>query len=569
MALSSDGQTLAVATPYYVELRQAATNEFITAFFPFEDAPTFIHQLAFDQSNQTLLVYSARKAEVVAWDITAATAVTALTNANNFAFAPQAQMAVTDDGVSLQVWQWQDGAFTAVATLEIPPEIVDESRLLAISPDGQYVAVGHNVYGMTAAVWRVDDGELLHILDNLVLRPREQGKRLAAPPQVSGPGRDHLSYLQFSPDSQTLAITTGFQNLMLWDVASGQSLRQLDEVGNGVIFAPDGTAVATWQHTLSQWRIDDGNFINTLNQHIGAITDLALVPQRNQLAIASGDRFVYLRRLNDGALASGLRAGVGNRTYYVPPMVMGVDVTADGNTLVSASNDAYRLWNLDDYSMTELLPPPRGDIGPDEVVMSFDGQYILGKEHDAPLKLWLMENGVWQETGGGPASSPSAMAFSPTDNLLATTEYFSDGLLLWQPNPLTWQDLPLDSNLNDVDLGSVDVFAFSGNGRILAAGTDEGSILLWSINDALEAEFLRFLDLPDDVSYINSITFSQDNNLLIARTAYDVWFLSMDDGRLLYRHKMVLPGIGVLLSEDGRYLITGHTDGSVRFWMVP
>jgi hypothetical protein len=53
MALSSDGQTLAVATPYYVELRQAATNEFITAFFPFEDATTFIHQLAFDQNGQT------------------------------------------------------------------------------------------------------------------------------------------------------------------------------------------------------------------------------------------------------------------------------------------------------------------------------------------------------------------------------------------------------------------------------------------------------------------------------------------------------------------------------------
>jgi WD40 repeat protein len=189
---------------------------------------------------------------------------------------------------------------------------------------------------------------------------------------VSGPGRDFPYQLLFSPDSQQLAVATGYYDVTLWQADDGSEIHEWTEIGDHILFHPIEGIIATWRDAISQWNIDEDTFINVFNQHVGHVTDLAVFPNSDQLAIASSDSFIYLRQLQTGELFTSLKAGINNETFLSSPSVSGIDVTADGQTLVSASNDAYRVWDLNDYSMTTLSPIPRRDIGAQDIAISPD-----------------------------------------------------------------------------------------------------------------------------------------------------------------------------------------------------
>jgi WD40 repeat protein len=189
----------------------------------------------------------------------------------------------------------------------------------------------------------------------------------------------------------------------------------------------------------------------------------------------------------------------------------------------------------------------------------------MGKDHDTPAEMWQTDKD--NESTEVPFFNPQAMAFSPTDLLLAITGNFADDFILWQPDLDVTQDLVHDSVL----IVSV---AFSPDGRYLAAGDDEGAVLLWRIQD-MEAQFLysnRNLGWDDPVE---GIAISPDNNLLAVQSRSAVKILEMNSGRLLYTLFTPISGVDalsgneVVFSADGHYLITGHRDGSVRFWAVP
>ena len=69
--------------------------------------------------------------------------------------------------------------------------------------------------------------------------------------------------------------------------------------------------------------------------------------------------------------------------------------------------------------------------------------------------------------------------------------------------------------------------------------------------------------------FLKDIAFSPDNRLLALKTDWDVRIFDVSNGRLLHILLTSTYGEKVLFSADGRYLITGHADGSVRFWAVP
>ncbi len=104
--------------------------------------------------------------------------------------------------------------------------------------------------------------------------------------------------------------------------------------------------------------------------------------------------------------------------------------------------------------------------------------------------------------------------------------------------------------------------SFRRDGRVLVAGTDEGSVQAW---DLRRRKRLFSIDLEGADP---SMAFSPNGKLLAAGTygTGTVWLMDARSGTLLDRKKVSDMGCGsVAFSPDGRYLIAPSTGGLITW----
>jgi len=150
----------------------------------------------------------------------------------------------------------------------------------AFSPDGQKIA---SVSGLdTVAVSKAETGEVLYTLI----------------------ARDHSYGLAFSPDSRLLATGTRSGKVQLWEAATGTPVATLNgETGNQVdslAWSPDGRLVAAGLQdtqlrlgaltpTIELWEVKTGKLLTTFEGYQANIVQLAFSPDGGLLASAALD----------------------------------------------------------------------------------------------------------------------------------------------------------------------------------------------------------------------------------------------------------------------------------------
>jgi WD40 repeat protein len=120
----------------------------------------------------------------------------------------------------------------------------------------------------------------------------------------------------------------------------------------------------------------------------------------------------------------------------------------------------------------------------------------------------------------------------------------------------------LDSRSNQVQ--SV---AFNPDGSLLAAGTEEGNLVIWHTETGAEQAFL-----PGDLAY--SITFSPDGTTL-ASSSNDIiylWDIESGQKQATLTDSNFPNGMGavysIAFSPDGTLLASGSADATIRLWNV-
>jgi WD40 repeat protein len=379
---------------------------------------------------------------------------------------------------------------------------------MTFSPDSQQIAAVFN--DGLVRIWRQHDGVLLRNLTAI----KEQ-----APPDDQqfedqlhfGPFKP-VSYayptIAFSADSSTIAALGDDGTLRIWDVQSKTLLSDVHlPAGNMLMFAPDGQTVlaATQQNKIHIVRVRDGAEIRTID----GITDLTISPD-NAFATAF-DGALRFWRANDGTPLSYVAHGhTSVRTMAFSP----------DSTKLATGGNIIRIWDIPDNTLLQTISA--ADVH--SVAFSSDGRLLAELSNGGEtIRVWNTDDGTLHTT------------FSGNFDIIPGQQSYS-------------------------------IVTFSATGATLAAGFQDGTVLIGRISDGEILHTMKAHDGP-----MISVAFDQNGQTLITcsidRTA-KVWDVHTGT-HVQTRYWHSRPVIGMLTcSPDGNLVVANAGDGLINMWQI-
>lgn len=249
--------------------------------------------------------------------------------------------------------------------------------------------------------------------------------------------------------------------------------------------------------------------------------------------------------------------------------VKSVAFSPDGRLLASGSSDSIRLW--DPSSGVQVGPGLSGHAdGARSVAFSPDGGRLVSAGNDQTVLVWDLASQRHDVCFVQPANRAilNFAAFSPDGSLVAyLTHKGQFGRIClqdWTTKKVTRELGGFFDGLSDPEGG----FAFSPNGRFLAACQNGGSFRLWDLWSKGRARFVEHELKGHEVS---CLAFSPDSRILACGSqdqTISLW--NPDSCKLLRQLRISLRnGIKCLaFSPDLRLLATG-CGHSITLWGAP
>jgi WD40 repeat protein len=246
------------------------------------------------------------------------------------------------------------------------------------------------------------------------------------------------------------------------------------------------------------------------------LSSLSFSPDDRLLAAGSlGDGVIRLWNVSDGSLIRSINAH--------PSTVLALAFSPDGSTLASGGkNGSIKLWKLDDGSQIAELTGHSGPIS--QLAFSPDGSLLASSSHDGTLRLW-----------------------KPIDRQFE---------ILFQTaiNPNSPANLPYQ-------IGSL---AFSGDGKLIAAGAGDLVVRVWQLANRVQPLSLRgHSDRPTSLAFA-------PNGKTLASSALDGVIFLWDPISGAERGKLSNDGLqikAVAYSPDGRSIASSSAElNRVTFW---
>ena len=472
---------------------------------------------------------------------------------------------------------------------------------LSFSPDGHWLAAGVESYGKVF-LWDVTDPTV--IASPLVLN----GQRLAFSPDshwlatnagagsvkvwnltARNPSNDTVTLqnpgdtttvkdIAFSPCGHWLAVGNLDGTLRLWNVTSSSSTLGVTLRGHrysvlDIDFSPDGRwlASASYDHTARLWDMTDpdpGTTPIVLQGHESSVEAVAISPDGRWLATGSQDNVARLWDLSSSHPAASSIALHGHEG-----IIKDLAFSLDGHWLATGDqDDTVGLWDLTEADPAANPIVLRGhEGGISDIAFSANGRWLATGSRDCTARLWDLSAYnmtaapiVFEQPGGigGLAISPDAHWFAIGDRLWDLTA------LKRGAEPIALCD-PIDGFVPSSPCKSIEVNAFSPDGRWMATGGKEGTIQLWSMTTSGPSSAPRIL--RGHKMRVSDIAFSPDGRWLVSGSqdgTARLWDLTATDSKsaslVLRGHKGLI--LAVAFSPDGHWLVTGSSDTTARVW---
>jgi WD40 repeat protein len=270
------------------------------------------------------------------------------------------------------------------------------AQALAYSPDGRFFAAGRGMIGpKDTCVFVFQRGT-----DNILQRLQ--------PPKITTrrapKGFGSVESLQYSPDSQFLAVGFNGGAIGIYDTTTGQLKTSIvipdgldgplaySATGKYVAFGElkkDGTEALMQPRVIQLLDVETGEIVKTLTGHSDRVTALAFSPDRKHLA-------------------SGTSRGTRNSFFD----------RKSNQVVIKQNADPIRIWDIETGTLVKELSGHTGMIR----FLAFyqGGQYLISGSQDKTLKVWDVARGEIVTTLSGHDSLIEAGAVSADGRYLVS-----------------------------------------------------------------------------------------------------------------------------------------------------
>jgi WD40 repeat protein/serine/threonine protein kinase len=436
---------------------------------------------------------------------------------------------------------------------------------VAYSPDGNWLASGDR--SGQVRIWNARTGELHHQVQlggsvtTIEFSPDSQSVAAAGRDRVirswnvsdGQPRREFVgpsslaSGIAFSPDGSRLAATfvtsstsTGSDGVTLvWDVPAGEILLTIpasSAVGE-VSFSRDGaTLAATGFRVVNLWNASTGELLHTLTDFELPVNAIAFDPNGPRLATGGGDRSVRLWDTTSGR-------EVGRLTGHGGP-VPGVAFSRDGSRIVTGSRDkTVRLWDATDGQPLAVFSGHTWTVT--SVAFSPNGTRIASGSWDTTVHIWDATQIDDVPTLRGHAQHVSGVAIS-RDGMRIASSSWDKTMRIWDAETLA----PLA--VFEGHDGPVQCVAISPDGSRVASGSWDQTIRLYQIESSVKGQESRASFIPELTTLDDHPSSGPQPSTLDPRPS------------VLRGHTDRVQGLA--FSPDGKWLVSGSRDNTIRFW---
>ncbi len=278
----------------------------------------------------------------------------------------------------------------------------------------------------------------------------------------------------FSPDGTQILTGSWDWSAQLWDVASGQVIRNFeghDERVTSVAFGPDGQHILTGSidGTMRLWDSQTGAELHQFTRPDERITAVAFSPSGRHVLAATNQGVAHLW---DVASRRVLREFRGHSDALTA-----IAFSPDGSKILTGSADTTaRIW--DAATGQEMHVLSGHDASVLAVAFGPDNTQALTGSWDGTTRLWSTSTGVEKRLFPGHGTSVRSVAFSHDGKTILTGDWNSTA---WICDTESGEALQSFAGHE----GAVDAVAYSPDGRHVLTGSWDSSARLWSLPSSL------------------------------------------------------------------------------------
>ncbi len=317
-----------------------------------------------------------------------------------------------------------------------------------------------------------------------------------------------------------------------------------------VAYAPDGKIIVSGSldRTLKIWNAATGAELRSLVGHQGQVLAVAISPNGRQLASGSRDNTIKLWDLYIPTPLQQLAGHTGQVQAVLVNSEPAWSATAGADKLI-------KLWDAEGKVVRDLK-------GHDEAILRLaatkDGSQIASGDAKGFVRIWNPLDGASLGILGADTAPVSGLAFHPTTATLLTAAE-NGSVKLWSL-PI----VPERTLAGHTD--AVTATAISADAKQLITGGSDASVKIFKSDDGALVRAL-----PDQPGPVTSVGFHDATGMVISGSTTGIVKLwNAADGAdrgSLFGHQGAIRDVGI--NAKGNMLLSAGDDGTLRVWRLP